>query len=198
MIAIINGCGTNIASLEFSLKRLGKKFILTHDVEVIKSASHIILPGVGTAHTAMRNLERLKLIETIRNYTKPILGICLGMQILYEFSYEGEVNCLQIMRGKVNPLQALKNISIPHMGWNTLDITKSSFPLFDGIKNKPEVYFIHEFAAAINEFTTAECEHGIRFCAASQYNNFYGVQFHPEKSGKIGEKMLNNFLEVTL
>jgi len=195
MIAIIKGCGANIASIQYAIKRLNKKSVLTSNINTIKSASHVILPGVGTAHHAMSNLQKLRLIDVIRECKQPVLGICLGMQLLYNFSSEGNVACLKLFSEKITKLPSFSGLSIPHMGWNKLKINKKSY-LFNGIENNSYVYFVHSFVAPITNQTIAQSQHGIPFCAASSYKNFYGVQFHPEKSGKIGEKILKNFLEI--
>ncbi len=196
MIAIIEGCGANIASVQFALERLGRKSLLTADASVIKAASHVILPGVGTAEGAMHKLKHYKLCEVISQLKQPVLGICLGMQLLYEFSYEGMVDCLGIFRGKVEPLPCSSGLPVPHMGWNQLVTHVDSSPLLKDIPEHSYVYYVHSYAAPINHETIALTQYGTKFCAMAQHKNFYGVQFHPEKSGTIGEMMLKNFLEL--
>lgn len=196
MIAIINGCGTNFASVQSAVERLGKKSILTTDKKIIASSSHVILPGVGTANHAMAKLQELALTDIICELKQPVLGICVGMQILYEYSCEGSVNCLGIFQGKVEPLPQDANLILPHMGWNKLMLTQLQSPLAGGIENESYVYFVHSYAAKINAKTLATTHYGIHFSAMVQNKNFYGVQFHPERSGKIGEKILQNFLEI--
>jgi glutamine amidotransferase len=196
MIAIINGCGTNFASVQAALERLEKKSILTTDKKIITSASHVILPGVGTANHAMSTLQELDLIEVICALKQPVLGICVGMQILYEYSCEGNVNCLGIFPGKVEPLaqNADDNLVLPHMGWNKVFLSQSQSPLIEGIESESYLYFVHSYAARVNENTLAYTHYGSNFSAIVQKNNFYGVQFHPERSGKTGEKILQNFV----
>lgn len=196
MIAIINGCGANIASVQFALDRLGRKSLLTNESKVIKSASHVILPGVGTAKQAMQQLKKLQLIDVICQLQQPVLGICLGMQILYAFSHEGSVNCLNILPGEIISLPQMADLPIPHMGWNQLEINSCASPLLRNIQNKSFVYFVHSYSAPINDNTIARSYYGSHFSAMVENKNFYGVQFHPERSGKIGETILQNFIEL--
>ncbi len=199
MIAIVNGCGNNIASVQFALARLGKESVLTTDVNVIQSASHVILPGVSMAKQAMSQLQNLQLIDVIRHLKQPVLGICLGMQILYEFSQEGEVNCLNIVPGKVAALPQKVGLTLPHMGWNKLHIRQNKSVLMQGVAEGSYVYYVHSYAAPLNDYTVAVTQHGVEFSGIVQYKNFHGVQFHPERSGKVGERILQNFLllEIT-
>ena len=196
MIVIIDGCGTNIASVQFALERLGKKSLLTSDVTAIKSASHIIIPGVNTAKQAMDQLKKIQLVDVISQLQKPVLGICSGMQILYEFSYENNVNCLGIFPGEIIKLPQSSELPIPHMGWNQLQISSKSSPLLKNIQDGSYVYYVHSFAAPLNKNTIAATKYGQVFSAIVQNKNFYGVQFHPERSGKVGETILKNFLEL--
>lgn len=200
MIVIINGCGANFASVEYALQRLGKEAIQTSDPEHIQAASHVILPGVGTAAYAMTRLKQLGLIQLLRSLTQPVLGICLGMQLLYEYSEEGDIEGLGILEGKVKLLQKTKNETIPHMGWNQLSIIDHQSSLLEGILPHAEgqawLYFVHSYAAPVNEYTLAVTEYTRPFAAVSQKQNFYGVQFHPERSGETGAKILNNFLRL--
>lgn len=196
MIAIVDGCGANISSVQFALARLGKCALLTTDPDHIKAASHVILPGVGTANHTMERLQKLKLVDVLRELKNPVLGICLGMQLLYETSAEGNVDCLGILPGKIENLPVGHGLTIPHMGWNLLQINGNPSRLMQGIDKKSYVYFVHSYAAPINENTIATTKHGIVFAAACNSENFYGVQFHPEKSGIIGEKILLNFLDL--
>lgn len=195
MIAIIDGCGANIASVLFALERLGQNAILTTDPKIIQSADHVILPGVGTAKNAMEKLAKLELIETIQKLDQPVLGICLGMQLLYEFSEEGNVNGLGIMPGRIRHFPQNRNLIIPHMGWNKLKINKEA-RLLNNINSGDYVYFVHSYFAAVNSHTTASAHYGENFTAMVEKDNFYGVQFHPERSGKMGEQILRNFLAL--
>lgn len=197
MIAIIDGCGANIASVKFALERQGKKAFLTTDSALIRNADHVILPGVGTASHAMNKLQELNLIEMIKNLQQPVLGICLGMQLLYEFSQEGNVNTLGILPGQITLFPERPERVIPHMGWNKLLFnSEQRSPLFKNIDAESYVYFVHSYFAPINQHTSAVTPYGENFTASVEKNNFYGVQFHPERSGEVGEKILRNFLNI--
>lgn len=194
MIAIIDSGGANIASIQFALERLGASSVLTSDAALIRSADKVILPGVGTANHAMQKLAELNVIEIIKKLTQPVLGICLGMQLLYDCSEEGNVDSLGIIAGKIKKFASGNNLTIPHMGWNTLQIKPST--LFEGIKNNSYVYFVHSYCAPVTEDTSSVTEYGEAFSASVEKNNFYGVQFHPERSGEVGQKILENFLSI--
>lgn len=195
MIAIINSGGANLTSIIFALERFGVEGKLTTSKDEIQKASHVILPGVGAARDAMKNLIQLDLCDTLRALTKPILGICLGMQLLHEFSEEGQVDCLGVIPGRVSKIPITEGLTVPHMGWNSLNIMKAS-PILNGVQNNSYVYFVHSYIAQVNSATCATCNHGIDFTAACNKNNFYGVQFHPERSGDVGARILKNFLEI--
>lgn len=196
MIVIVNNGGANINSLLVALQRLNAEVTLTQQAAVIKRASHIILPGVGAAATAMQLLTNYGLVTPLRTLTQPVLGICLGMQLLYECSDEGDIACLGIISGSVKKLKNSPEITVPHMGWNTLEIISEN-KLCKDIKNDDYCYFVHSYAAAIANETCAVSKHGEKFSAIVQKNNFYGTQFHPEKSGKVGLQILKNFLEIS-
>jgi imidazole glycerol-phosphate synthase subunit HisH len=196
MIAIINACGANFASVAFALNRLGKNSVLTADAEVITKASHVILPGVGTASQAMQQLTTRQLVPLIQQLQQPVLGICLGMQILHAHSAEGEINCLAILPGDIKPLSRKPGLPVPHMGWNRLQFIGASSPLLNGIASSEYVYYVHSYAAEVGEHTVATTQYGAAFSAMVQYKNFYGVQFHPERSGAVGARMLENFLKL--
>jgi imidazole glycerol-phosphate synthase subunit HisH len=195
MIAIVNSGGANLSSIIFALARLKVTAKLTTVGAEIKNASHVILPGVGSAHDAMQSLHKLNLGDTLRSLTQPVLGICLGMQILYEYSREGNVDCLGIISGRIEKLPIKTGITIPHMGWNAINITQQNL-LLKNIENNSYFYFVHSYAAPINNATCAITTHGIEFTAVCKQNNFYGTQFHPERSGDVGSKILKNFLEL--
>jgi glutamine amidotransferase len=161
---------------------------------VIQAASHVILPGVGHAKYVMSRLEQLALINVIKALTQPVLGICLGMQILHEHSDEGNVTCLGIIPGEVKPLPKKADFTLPHMGWNQLNIFQQNNPLLQGIKNNADVYFVHSYAVPVSQYTVAQSHHTSDFAAIVQHENFYGAQFHPERSGYVGAKILENFL----
>jgi len=195
MIAIIDGCGANIASVQFACARLGKKSVLTTDPAVIKAASHVILPGVGTAALAMSRLKSLHLTDIIPTLTQPVLGICLGMQLLYEASREGDVPCLGLLQGKVELLPDADGLIVPHMGWNQLQMQPHSSPITAGVETNSYVYFVHSYAAPVSDYTVATTDYGRIFSAIVNKDNFYGMQFHPERSGAVGATLLKNFLE---
>ncbi|MFO1259382.1 MAG: imidazole glycerol phosphate synthase subunit HisH [Gammaproteobacteria bacterium] len=191
-IAIIQSTGANFASLQYAFDRLGTEVIVTDDKEIIKNASHVVLPGVGSAKFGMNNLGEL--VDIVKSLTQPVLGICLGMQLLANFSEEGEVPCIGIVPSTVRKLKAA-GLIVPHMGWNSLTIQRSD-PILNGITNE-NFYFVHSYAMEVSEWTLAVCEYGTNWSAVVRKDNFYGVQFHPEKSGEIGMRLMKNFLECS-
>lgn len=193
-IAIIDSGGANIASLQFALQRLGAESALTRDETVLRAASHVLLPGVGAAADAMDRLREAGLETVIPRLTQPVLGICLGMQLLFEGSAEGHVDCLGILDGRVEALAGGPDLSIPHMGWNQVS-RSDKCGLLDGVEDGEYFYFVHSFAAAEGPVTRAVSEHGERFSAIVGRDNFHGTQFHPERSGDAGARVLRNFLE---
>ena len=199
-LAIIDSGGANISSVTHALKRLGAEPVFTADAETIRSAERVILPGVGAAGAAMSRLRELGLVDCIRDLRQPVLGICLGMQLLFEKSDEdqqgqGGVECLGIISGTLEKLKPSKGIRIPHMGWNTTTIV-SDDALLAGLPERPWFYFVHSYRAPLSDSTLASCEHGERFAAIVHQENFYGAQFHPERSARHGAKLLSNFLEL--
>lgn len=196
MITIIDYGGANLSSLIYSLNRLGVTAQISREAKVIKNSSHIILPGVTSAHTAMKNLADFDLIEVIRSLTQPVLGICLGMQILFDHSDEGDIQCLKIIPGTVKKLIPAENLTVPHMGWNTIE-NISDDSIMQGIPELSYVYFVHSYAVATGLHTSAVTKHSAMFSAAVKYKNFFGTQFHPERSGAIGSLIIKNFLELT-
>ncbi|MGF7452769.1 imidazole glycerol phosphate synthase subunit HisH [Pasteurella bettyae] len=189
---IDTGCA-NLSSVKFAFDRLGIQAEISRDLGKIQSADKLLLPGVGTAIAAMKNLQDRQLIETIQNATQPMLGICLGMQLMTEFSSEGNVETLNLMSGKTDLLPNT-GLPLPHMGWNKVNYAKDH-PLFHGIEQGSHFYFVHSYAVLPNENTIASCNYGVDFSAAIASKNFYGVQFHPERSGAAGAKLLRNFVE---
>ena len=194
MIAVINYNMGNIRSLGNALDRLGAEWVLTSDPEVIRNASHVILPGVGNASEAMENLRALQLPEVIWKLRRPVLGICVGMQVMCRHSEEGDVECMGIFDAKVRRFQELPDIKVPHMGWSKIANLESK--LFKDIPKDSYVYFVHSYYAPLCPDTIATARHPEMFSAALKYENFYGCQFHPEKSGDIGKKILANFLSL--
>lgn len=195
MLAIVDSGGANIASVRFALERLGVRSELTADPAVIRAAERVILPGVGSAAEGMKRLRARGLVDCVRGLTQPVLGVCLGMQLLFEESEEdGGVATLGLIPGRVALLPGSPGITVPHMGWNTIQWGRES-GLLDGITPDTRFYFVHSFAAPVNAFTLASCEHGTPFTAVVQRGNFSGVQFHPERSGAPGARLLRNFVE---
>jgi imidazole glycerol-phosphate synthase subunit HisH len=195
MLAIVDSGGANIASVRFALERLGVASELTADPAIIRSADRVILPGVGSAQEGMKRLHAKGLVECVRGLTQPVLGICLGMQLLFDSSAEGETSSLGLVPGRVALLPESPGITVPHMGWNTLEFRKPS-ALLNTFDETTRFYFVHSFAGPVNAYTLASCEHGTPFAAVVQRGNFSGVQFHPERSGAAGAQLLKNFLEM--
>lgn len=189
-IAIIKYNAGNIKSVSNALNRLAIDHAITDDPEKIKAADKVIFPGVGEASTTMRHLREKKLDVLIRNLTQPVLGICLGMQLMCRHSEEGDTPCLDIFDLPVQKFQI--DLKIPHMGWNSL--TKVKSPLFDAEKEGQFVYFVHSYYVPVAGETSAISHYQIPFSAALQKDNFFATQFHPEKSGGVGEQILQNFL----
>ncbi|EAK0449818.1 imidazole glycerol phosphate synthase subunit HisH [Campylobacter upsaliensis] len=187
---IIDTACANLASLKFSLERLGFKAEISRDLKELEKADKLFLPGVGTAAAAMRNLEKFGLCDFIKSTQKPLFGICLGMQILGDFSEELEQKTLDIMPFKTLKFEEKEGFSLPHMGWNEIE---SEDELFKGL-NGAYFYFVHSYCVGLNDYTIATCEYSKPFSAAVKKGNFYGVQFHPERSGEAGELLLKNFI----
>lgn len=192
MIAIIDYVAGNVKSVENAVKKLGFETIITSDFEEIRNAEKVIFPGVGEASTAINYLKAKNLDELIPTLTQPFLGICLGQQLLCDFSEEGKIKCLGIFDLKVKHFPATD--IVPHMGWNNLQSMKG--PLFEGISEEDNFYFVHSYYCEVGENTTSECDYILPFSATLQKDNFYGTQFHPEKSGDIGSLILKNFLKL--
>ncbi|NMP31326.1 imidazole glycerol phosphate synthase subunit HisH [Thalassotalea sp. M1531] len=199
-VIIDTGCA-NLSSVLFAIKRLGYDVIISDDIATIQTAKKVILPGVGNAKHAMKNIEEKGLVECIQGLKQPVLGFCLGMQLMCSDSLESTVgqdseliNCLDLIPTSVKPL-ASKGLRLPHMGWNTLT-SIIDHPVFANVNVGDYFYFVHSFAAPINEFTAASCDYGSEFSAAVVRENFIGCQFHPERSGVNGSKIIKNFLEM--
>jgi glutamine amidotransferase len=191
-VAVIDSGGANIGSVMFALERLGVTGELTRDHGCIRSASRVILPGVGAAADAMTRLREYGLDELIPTLSQPVLGICLGMQLLFEHSDEGDVTCLGVLPGKVERMSAAQNLPVPHMGWNTVE-PLGEFPLLAGVENQ-YFYFVHGYAVTSSESAMATSEYGGRFVSVAARDNFFATQFHPERSGAPGARLMANFL----
>jgi imidazole glycerol-phosphate synthase subunit HisH len=192
-IVIVACGGANIASLEFALERLDAPAEVSSDAQRIRCASHVILPGVGAAPDAMARLRSSGLDSLIPSLTQPVLGICLGMQLLHECSAEGPTRCLGVIPGESVRLTGAPGRPVPHMGWNTLDMERPS-PLLEGLGARDHAYFVHSYAVPEGAATIASCRYGAAFSACVAWRNFYGVQFHPERSAAAGARVLRNFL----
>lgn len=195
MIAIINYDAGNLASVSNALERLGREHLITADTGELEEADGVIFPGVGHAGAAMRSLRQSGLDDWLRQTAKPVLGICLGMQLLFETTEEGGgVEGLGLIPGRLKRFHS-DDRKIPHMGWNTFSESRSH-PLLEGLDESSYFYYVHSYYAPVNEYTVAECDYITPFAAVAGKGNFSGVQFHPEKSGKDGERLLRNFLEM--
>lgn len=191
-IAVVDSGGANIASVLHALRRLGAEPTFTADKTAIRSADRVILPGVGAAQVAMQKLDENGLTEVIRGLSQPVLGVCLGMQLLFESTDEGNVAMLGLIPARVERLPDRPGLRIPHMGWNKVRADTNKTP-FGEIDNK-WFYFVHSYAAPLGVWTIASAEHGKTFSAVVQHENFLGVQFHPERSAGAGAALLSEFL----
>ena len=194
-IVIVANGGANIASLQFALERLGSASEVSADAARIRAATHVILPGVGAAADAMTRLRNSGLDALIPTLTQPVLGICLGMQLLHEASAEGATRCLGIIPGAASRFVEAPGRPVPHMGWNTLTVERSC-PLLSGVGGSDYAYFVHSYALPVSEATVASCRYGASFSACVAWRNFYGAQFHPERSAGVGARLLRNFLQI--
>ncbi len=194
-VAIVDTGGANIASLRFALERLGAETRLTTEVNQLNAASHVVLPGVGAAMDAMQRLDELDLIEPIKKLEQPVLGICLGMQLLATFSEEQGARCLGITADRTEQLMPSRDETVPHMGWNQLNRIDDD-PLLRDISVDDYFYFVHSYAIPIGNSTVASCRYTRDFAAVIRQGNFTGTQFHPERSSSAGAQLLSNFLEL--
>jgi len=194
-VAIIANGGANIASLRFALDRLGASSHLTADVDELRRARRVILPGVGAAADAMERLHSLGLASVIPALTQPVLGICLGMQLLFEGSEEGNTECLGIIPARVNRFPDRQGFPVPHMGWNQV-VPQCDSLLARGLGDDAYVYFVHSYAAPVGPWTEAVTDYGGEFSAIVRHANFHGAQFHPERSSRAGQRILANFLAL--
>ncbi|HTS45172.1 MAG TPA: imidazole glycerol phosphate synthase subunit HisH [Puia sp.] len=195
MLAIIKYNAGNIQSVLYALERIGVNATVTDDPEKIRSADKVIFPGVGEANSAMRYLRERKLDSLIKSLQQPVLGICLGMQLMCNYSEENDTDCLGIFDSKVRRFHVEdENLKVPQIGWN--QISGLSGPIFRGIAEESYCYFVHSYFAECCDETAAITEYGTRFSSALSRNNFYGVQFHPEKSAAVGAKIIKNFIDL--
>jgi glutamine amidotransferase len=194
-VVIIDNGGGNVASVRYALERLGVEAAVSTEAGRVQAASHVILPGVGAADDAMERLRATQLATLIPTLRQPVLGICLGMQLLFDASAEGEATCLGIVPGRAERFAASPGLTVPHMGWNQLAPTAAS-PLLEGIAAGDYVYFVHSYALPPGPDTIATCTYGQPFTAVVSRGNFHGAQFHPERSAGPGARLLANFLTL--
>ena len=193
-VVIIKYNAGNILSVSFALERMGVNAVVTDNAENIIKADKVIFPGVGEASSAMKYLKERKLYEVIRTLQQPVLGVCLGMQLLCSHSEENDTDCLGILPIAVKKFQGDKSIKIPQIGWNTIYDLKSD--LFMNVEESSYIYNVHSYYAEDSNYTIAKCNYGVEYAAAIKKDNFYGVQFHTEKSASVGELILKNFIEL--
>lgn len=194
-VVLVDAGGTNIGSVRYALQRLGVDAALTSDATAIRAADKVILPGVGAAAPGMARLRELGLVDLMRGLTQPVLGVCLGMQLLCAHSEEGDTECLGLIPAPVRRFVEAPGRRVPHMGWNRLD-REREHPLLTGLGDDDYAYFVHSYAVPIGEWSLASSDYGTAFSAVIASGNFHGMQFHPERSAAVGAKLLKNFLEL--
>jgi len=197
VIALVDYDAGNTRSVLNALKRLGVEATVTSDAGVLRQADHVLFPGVGHAQSAMEALRIHDLEAPLREIKAPFLGICLGMQLMCAYTEEGHTTGLGIVPTKVVRFGDDANRPVPQMGWNHFESIKQQSPLFKGVTTEDNVYYVHSYYAQVDDSTEAVTHYGVEFAAAIRYQNYFGVQFHPEKSGDVGLKILQNFLELT-
>ena len=194
-VVLIDAGGTNIGSVRYALERLGVDAPLSSDAAEIRAATHVILPGVGAAAPGMARLRETGLVDVVRSLTQPVLGVCLGMQLLFEHSEESDTPCLGLIPARLRLFAKDDGLRVPHMGWNALNPLRQH-PLLDGINAGAFAYFVHSYAAPVGDWTLASCDYGGAFSAVVQHRNFHGAQFHPERSAAVGARLLQNFIAL--
>lgn len=196
-VVLVDAGGANIGSVRYALERLGVDAELRGDAAGILAAERVILPGVGAAAAGMARLRELGLVDTLRSLRQPLLGICLGMQLLFERSEEGDVECLGLLPGTVRKLPAAPGLRIPHMGWNTLQQRRED-ALLAGVPADAHAYFVHSYAVPVTDDCIASSTHGSDFAAVVRRGRVAGAQFHPERSAAVGARILDNFLRMEI
>lgn len=194
-VVLVDAGGTNIGSVRYALQRLGVDAALTADAASIRAADKVILPGVGAAGPGMARLRELGLVELMRSLTQPVLGVCLGMQLLCEHSEEADVACLGVVPTTVRRFRERPGLRVPHMGWNRLR-QRRQHPLLADSNDDDWAYFVHSYAVPISDYTLATADYDGEFSAVIANGNFHGMQFHPERSASVGARLLKNFLEL--
>lgn len=194
-VVLVDAGGTNIGSVRYALQRLGVDAALTADAATIRAADKVILPGVGAAGPGMARLHELGLVDLLRSLTQPVLGVCLGMQLLCTHSEEGDTTCLGVIPAPVRRFIQTPGLRIPHMGWNRLHAIQVH-PLLAGLGDDDQAYFVHSYAVPVGDFSLASTEYAGEFSAIVARGNFHGMQFHPERSAAVGARLLRNFLSL--
>lgn len=193
MVVVVDYDAGNLYNVAHALKFLGVEFQMSGDPQVIRRAERVILPGVGSARAAMASLDRQGLTPVLRDLTAPFLGICLGLQVLFERSEEEDTPCLGILKGSVRKFDS-RTVKVPHMGWNTVRWSDSPGAILEGIPQESYFYFVHSYAAPVNDFTAATTCYDVEFASVVACRNFLGFQFHPERSGEMGLRLIRKFL----
>lgn len=194
-VVLVDAGGTNIGSVRYALQRLGADAELTSDATKIRAADKVILPGVGAAGPGMARLHELGLVDVLRSLEQPVLGVCLGMQLLCAHSEEGDTECLGLIPAPVRRFTEAPGLRVPHMGWNRLSVQRPH-PLLVGLGDDDQAYFVHSYAVPVGDCTLATADYGGAFSAVIAHGNFHGMQFHPERSAAVGARLLKNFLEL--
>ena len=194
-VVLVDAGGTNIGSVRYALQRLGVDAALTADAATIRAADKVILPGVGAAGPGMARLRELGLVELLRSLTQPVLGVCLGMQLLCAHSEEGDTECLGLIPAPVHRFAETAGRRVPHMGWNRLS-AKQDHPLLADLGDDDCAYFVHSYAVPVGDWSLAVSDYGEAFSAVIARGNFLGMQFHPERSAGVGAQLLRNFLSL--
>lgn len=194
-VVLVDAGGTNIGSVRYALQRLGVDASLTSDPAVIRAADKVILPGVGAAGPGMARLRELELVDVLRKLTQPVLGVCLGMQLLCTHSEEGDTECLGLIPAEVRRFVEAPGLRVPHMGWNRLAVSQPH-RLLEGLGEDGWAYFVHSYAVPIGDYTVATTDYAGPFSAVVVRGNFHGMQFHPERSAAVGARLLQNFLSL--
>jgi|SRR5690242_2466656 len=194
-VVLVDAGGTNIGSVRYALQRLGVEAALTADPAAIRGADKVILPGVGAAGPGMARLRELGLVELMRSLSQPVLGVCLGMQLLCAHSEEGDTECLGVIDAPVRRFPEAPGLRVPHMGWNALASVRAH-PLLNGLAAGEQAYFVHSYAVPVGDYTLATSDFGGPFSAVIARGNFHVMQFHPERSAAVGAQLLRNFLRL--